>query len=78
MPFEQILGMAFQNISAGNFTPMFQTLVEQGQVEEPMFAFYLSNSGCEHGELVLGGYDSNHFKVCQFLLLFVSLPYPFI
>ncbi len=70
--------MAFQNISVGNFTPMFQTLVEQGQVEEPMFAFYLSNSSCEHGELVLGGYDSNRFKVCQLCCRFVSLLYSFI
>ncbi len=68
---EQIMGMAFQNGSAGNFTPVFQTLVDDEIVEKPMFAFYLSNSSCVHGELVLGGYDSNHFKVGQiFLLLF--------
>ncbi len=70
---EQIMGMAFQNKSAGNFPPVFQTLVDEEQVEEPMFAFYLSNSSCVHGELVLGGYDSNHFKVGQSLLLLACL-----
>ncbi len=65
MPFEQILGMAFQNASSGHFAPLFQTLIDQEQVEKPMFAFYLSSSSCERGELVLGGYDLTHFKVCQ-------------
>ncbi len=74
-PFEQIMGMGFQSLSVGNFPTTFQTLINQDQVEKPMFAFYLSSSGDVDGELVLGGYDSNHFKVRRklSLLLLVSL-----
>ncbi len=72
LSFEQVMGMAFQNASVGSFPPIFQTLMDQGQVEEAMFAFYLSNSSCEHGELVLGGYDSNHFKVRQIVITAVD------
>ncbi len=60
---EQIMGMGFRSVSVGKFPTTFQTLIAQDQVEKPMFAFYLSSSDDVDGELVLGGYDSNHFKV---------------
>ncbi len=55
------MGMGFQSASVGKFPTAFQTLVDQGQVDDPVFAFYLSSSNDVDGELILGGYDRNHF-----------------
>ncbi len=73
------MGMGFQSLSVGKFPTMFQTLVDQGKVEKPMFAFYLSGSDDVDGELVLGGYDPNHFKVCVTVIsvhFYVVMPSP--
>lgn len=57
--FDGILGMAFPSISVDGISPVFQTLVQQKQVERALFAFYLGNQG--PGELTLGGIDPKHY-----------------
>ncbi|KAF9220437.1 acid protease [Gyrodon lividus] len=47
-----VMGMAFQSISEFNQNPVFQTLVTQGQTDEPVFAF---NFVEPRFELYLGG-----------------------
>ncbi|KAF9220083.1 acid protease [Gyrodon lividus] len=47
-----LLGMAFQSLSTFGQSPFFQTLVTEGQTDEPVFAF---NLGAYGAELYLGG-----------------------
>ena len=49
------MGMAFEEISPFNATPFFETLVDQGQLEEQVFGLYLAESD---SELIIGGRDS--------------------
>ncbi|KAF9224253.1 acid protease [Gyrodon lividus] len=51
-PADGMVGMAFQSISQYNQSPVFQTLVTQGQTNEPIFAFRLA---APRPELHLGG-----------------------
>ena len=44
--------MAYQSLSYFNSSPLFQTLVAQGRVTQPQFAFKLAETG---SELYLGG-----------------------
>ncbi|KAF9224609.1 Asp-domain-containing protein [Gyrodon lividus] len=47
-----LLGMAFQAMSSNDASPVFQTLVTQGQTDEPVFAFNLAGP---NPELYIGG-----------------------
>jgi len=60
--FDGILGMAFQSISVDNIITPFQMLYAQGSIPANQFAFYLSNTDGKQGELMLGGYDANHYS----------------
>ncbi|KAF9222774.1 Asp-domain-containing protein [Gyrodon lividus] len=53
-----LMGMAFQSISGFNQSPVFQTLVTQGQTDEPVFAFSLAAPG---PELYIGGTNPNMY-----------------
>jgi len=57
--FDGILGLGFDSISVGGVETVFHNAVEQGLVDESMFAFYLGDN--RDGELTWGGYDENHF-----------------
>lgn len=59
--FDGIMGLAFQRISVDNIPPVFQNLVAQGAIDDPVFAFYLSSESGKDGEMDLGGADSNHY-----------------
>lgn len=59
--FDGILGLAFQSISVYGIPPVFVSMVEQGLIEDPVFAFYLSNEDGVDGELDFGGIDANHY-----------------
>jgi len=59
--FDGILGLAFPSISVDHIPPVFDSMVSQGKVAEPVFAFYLSNDPAVDGELVFGGIDTNHY-----------------
>ncbi|KAF9219391.1 acid protease [Gyrodon lividus] len=51
-PPDGVMGMAFQSISQYHQSPVFQTLITQGQIDEPVFAFNFAPPG---PELYLGG-----------------------
>lgn len=53
------MGMGFKEISTFKAAPLFETLVEQGQLEEPVFGFYLAESD---SELIIGGRDSSRYS----------------
>merc|ERR1712002_1011073 len=62
--FDGIMGMAFTEISVMGIPTVFDTMIAQGVVDEPVFSFYLSHNmtGDLGGELVLGGSDPNHYE----------------
>lgn len=57
-PADGLMGMAFQSISAFDQSPVFQTLINQGQTTSPVFGFSLTSTG---GELTIGGVDGTQF-----------------
>eukprot|EP00444_Apocalathium_aciculiferum_P000306 CAMPEP_0183409966 /NCGR_PEP_ID=MMETSP0370-20130417/19232_1 /TAXON_ID=268820 /ORGANISM="Peridinium aciculiferum, Strain PAER-2" /LENGTH=385 /DNA_ID=CAMNT_0025592735 /DNA_START=1 /DNA_END=1158 /DNA_ORIENTATION=+ len=58
MPFDGILGLGFASIAKTPGPTMMQALVESGQLENPVFGFYLGNNTL--GQLVFGGVDPAH------------------
>jgi len=60
--FDGIMGLAFDTISVGRATPVWYNLVSQGLVTDQVFAFYLSTSSGNDGELVFGGVDASHYS----------------
>jgi len=58
-----ILGMGYPSDSVNGITPVFNTLVEEDQVSQDLFSFYLSGdeSSSVGGSLNIGGIDSDHF-----------------
>jgi len=57
--FDGILGMGWDAITVGGNVAPFTAMVNGGTLDEPVFAFYLGDSG--PGELVLGGVDEKHY-----------------
>ncbi|ROT61198.1 cathepsin D-like protein [Penaeus vannamei] len=70
--FDGILGMGFTEISVMGIPTVFDTMLDQGVVDQPVFSFYLNQiisdsdangfSAELGGELVLGGSDPNHYE----------------
>jgi saccharopepsin len=61
--FDGILGLGYDTISVNKIPPPFYNMIDQGLLDEQVFAFYLSdtaNSGTE-SEAVFGGVDENHY-----------------
>ncbi|KAL8490341.1 hypothetical protein ACS0TY_026013 [Phlomoides rotata] len=61
--FDGILGLGFKEISVGKATPVWDKMVAQGLVKEPVFSFWLNRNSeeVEGGELVFGRVDPSHF-----------------
>lgn len=59
--FDGIMGLAFQSISVDHIPPVFESMVTQGLIDEPVFAFYLSNVAGQDGEMDIGGVDKKHY-----------------
>ncbi|XP_027957971.1 pepsin B-like [Eumetopias jubatus] len=62
--FDGILGMAYPNLAVGNAQTVMQSMVQQGQLTQPIFSFYFSRQPTYKygGELILGGVDSQFYS----------------
>jgi hypothetical protein len=59
-PYDGILGLGWGSISAGRNPTVMEALMASGQLEEPVFGFFLGNHA--DGELEIGGVDPKHYK----------------
>uniref|UniRef100_A0A3Q3ETH8 Nothepsin n=1 Tax=Labrus bergylta TaxID=56723 RepID=A0A3Q3ETH8_9LABR len=61
--FDGVLGMAYPALAEILGNPVFDNMLAQKAVEEPVFSFYLSRTGdsSPEGELLLGGTDETLF-----------------
>ncbi|KAA3673472.1 cathepsin D [Paragonimus westermani] len=61
--FDGILGMAFQSISVRGVTPVFDNMIAQDLVEEPLFAFWLNRNASQPlgGVIMFGGLDKSYY-----------------
>jgi len=60
--FDGILGMAYQSIAVDHIPTIFQNMLAQKVIDEPVFAFYLSDDPAVPGELDFGGTDPAHYS----------------
>eukprot|EP00401_Gymnodinium_catenatum_P051996 CAMPEP_0117487572 /NCGR_PEP_ID=MMETSP0784-20121206/16065_1 /TAXON_ID=39447 /ORGANISM="" /LENGTH=383 /DNA_ID=CAMNT_0005282225 /DNA_START=141 /DNA_END=1292 /DNA_ORIENTATION=- len=58
--FDGILGLGWDSISVGGVPTLMTALVASGQLDEPVFGFYLGDNTV--GELEFGGVDPNHYS----------------
>ncbi|XP_035501989.2 pepsin A [Scophthalmus maximus] len=56
-----ILGLAFQTIASDNVVPVFDSMVQQKLVSQPLFSVYLSSQSEQGSEVIFGGVDSSHY-----------------
>jgi hypothetical protein len=54
-----IVGMGFSSIAQNNLIAPIEALVNSGQLNEPIFAFYLESG--KSSELIFGGVDPKHY-----------------
>lgn len=61
--FDAIVGLAYPTMAEKGFTPFFDTMMNEGLVEQNMFAFYMSmNPLIDDSELTFGSYDTERFE----------------
>ncbi|ORX66357.1 Asp-domain-containing protein [Linderina pennispora] len=60
--FDGLFGLAFKSLSSGGLVPPMVRMIEENLVDEPVFAFALSQGHRSFGELLLGGYNELHYK----------------
>ncbi|XP_061013095.1 pregnancy-associated glycoprotein 1-like [Dama dama] len=61
-PFDGVLGLNYPNLSFTGGIPIFDNLMNQGAISEPVFAFYLSKSKPEGSVVMLGGVDKSYYQ----------------
>ncbi|PKS11215.1 hypothetical protein jhhlp_002976 [Lomentospora prolificans] len=57
--FDGILGLGYDTISVNRMVPPFYNMINQGIIDEPVFAFYLADEDGE-SEAMFGGIDKSH------------------
>lgn len=60
--FDGILGLGWDTISVDGIPPVFQTMVQQNIISEPVFSFKLGTKNEMEGELLLGGIDNTAYE----------------
>ncbi|KAJ2082414.1 hypothetical protein H4R24_001582 [Coemansia sp. RSA 988] len=60
--FDGLFGLAFKSLSSGGLVPPMTKMIEEALVDEPVFAFALSQGHRSFGELLLGSYNKLHYK----------------
>ncbi|KAI3740942.1 hypothetical protein L2E82_31417 [Cichorium intybus] len=64
--FDGILGLGFREISVGNVATVWESMLNQRLVKDPLFSIWLDRSDNEEnrdgGEIVFGGVDPKHYK----------------
>lgn len=60
--FDGIMGLGYDTISVNGIVPPFYNMLDQGLLDEPVFAFYLGNTddGSE-SEAIFGGINEDHY-----------------
>ncbi|RMX68647.1 hypothetical protein DD238_005623 [Peronospora effusa] len=58
--FDGLFGLAFDAISVDHLKTPFHRMIQNGLLDEPVFAFYLGDR--KDGELTFGGVDKSHYK----------------
>lgn len=58
--FDGILGLGYDSIAVNRIPPPFYSMIDQGLLDEPLFAFYLSDDESS-SEAIFGGVDKNHY-----------------
>ncbi|XP_027763796.1 gastricsin-like [Empidonax traillii] len=59
LDFDGILGMAYPGVAISGFSTLMQNMLQQNQLNEPIFSFYFSRNPTYSygGEVILGGVD---------------------
>ena len=60
--FDGIMGLGYDSISVNQIVPPFYNMLEQGLLDAPVFAFYLSDTNKGDDSVVtFGGIDKSHY-----------------
>jgi saccharopepsin len=60
--FDGILGLGYDTIAVNHVPPPFYNMIDQGLLDEPVFAFYLGDTNAgEESEATFGGIDQSHY-----------------
>ncbi|MCJ1386586.1 Vacuolar protease A [Xylographa soralifera] len=62
--FDGIMGLGYDTISVNKITPPFYNMIDQGLLDEPVFAFYLgdtANGDGDESEAIFGGVNKDHY-----------------
>jgi len=62
--FDGILGLGYQSIAVESVVPPFYNMIDQGYLDEPVFAFYLGDANVEgdDSEVTFGGVNKDHYS----------------